>query len=295
MVVSRVLRRSAGGLMAAVLMCAAGCAAFSNAAPTSPAAALNSVSTVAPGDGSYTGIHWVATQLTLDGVTRSIPTAMAVTVDFLESGSVIFSDGVNVVDALWAPLTAQAVRLELVGSSGVGYAGRDPDQLAAMSAMQQLTSPSDAGNRSSSEITVTRTGDTLTLTDTGVWISYRTAGPTAPELTRSALATTASPVRSSSPQPTAGSPVAGETPTAVPYDLLTHCGIREAMVADRYYLASPALDDGNGNPPTGWDNPYDSGTMTINPDETADFHDAVGHRAHFVPRPGATNFLYTCA
>lgn len=101
-----------------------------------------------------------------------------------------------------------------------------------------------------------------------------------------------------------GSPATGLATTSsahhdlgvpAPYDLLTHCGVTEAQIDNNYYVASPVLDDGNGNPPPGWGNPYDSGTITINADGTADFSDSAGHRAHFVLRPGATTRLQGCA
>ena len=220
---------------------------------------------------------------------------MAVTVDFLESGSVIFSDGINVADARWAPLAGESVRLQGVSSSAAGYAGQDAGQLAAILAVHQMTSPAEAADPATSDITVTRTGDTLTLIGTDVRISYRSAGPTAPELIQSAPATTRPTDQSSTFPPSTSSPAAGDTATTIRYDLLTHCGIREALIQDQYYVASPALDDGNGNPPKGWDNPYDSGTMTVNPDNTADFSDAAGHHAHFVLRSGATTPLHGCA
>lgn len=120
--------------------------------------------------GSYTGVHWVATQVWRDGVVQSVPAAIALAVDFLKSGSVIFSDGVNVADAKWAPLAGESVRLREVKISTSGYVGEDPGQLAAILAVQQMTSSSPAGNPATADITVTRTGDILTLTGTGVRI-----------------------------------------------------------------------------------------------------------------------------
>ncbi len=104
-----------------------------------------------------------------------------------------------------------------------------------------------------------------------------------------------SPVRSSASEPAATSSAARNVGATSPYELYTHCGIREALIDKNYYVASPVLDDGNGNPPKGWGNPYNSGTMTVNPDKTADFHDSAAHRAHFVLRPGATTWLQICS
>jgi hypothetical protein len=70
-------------------------------------------------------------------------------------------------------------------------------------------------------------------------------------------------------------------PKPVPYDLYTHCGIDYAQVGNRYYQATPPLSDGSGNPPPGWGNPYQSGTMTaISPTQAA-FTDTAGHRVVF--------------
>jgi len=52
-------------------------------------------------------------------------------------------------------------------------------------------------------------------------------------------------------------------PKPVPYDLYTHCGIDYARVGNRYYEATPPLSDGSGNPPPGWGNPYQPGTLTV--------------------------------
>ncbi len=81
---------------------------------------------------------------------------------------------------------------------------------------------------------------------------------------------------------------------AIPFGLNTHCGIREAFFADKYSMADPILDDGNGNPPPGWDNPTQVGTMTLLADGRAAFRDAAGHEVFFRPRPGAESFLLTC-
>ena len=287
------MRRWVCGVTALVAICASGCASPS-AVSTPPPAATTSNPASAPGGGSYAGVHWIATQVSVNSVTPSIPTAMAVTVDFLQSGSVVFSDGVNAVHASWASLSGEAVRLGEVRSSAVGYVGHDARQLAAILAVRQITSPSVA-NHSAAEITATRGSGDLTLAGNGVQISYRSAGPTAPELTRSAPATTDAPGRTPAAGPAATSSAARDAELRKPYDLLTHCGVREALIDNNYYVASPVLDDGNGNPPTGWGNPYDSGTITINADNTADFRDSAGHRAHFVLRPGATTWLQLCS
>lgn len=102
----------------------------------------------------------------------------------------------------------------------------------------------------------------------------------------------------------AGSAGAGPTPsTPVPspsvvqvvrdFALYTHCGVREARVGDRYYEATPVLDDGAGNPPRGWERAV--GTMTVLSDGTAHFSAPGGLEADFRERPNATAFAIICS
>lgn len=79
------------------------------------------------------------------------------------------------------------------------------------------------------------------------------------------------------------------------YRLYTHCGIREVRIGRRYYKAVPPLDDGSGNPPPGWGDPYQDGTMTeVSPTEVV-FADALGHHVAFQLRPHASRFEKLCA
>ena len=75
------------------------------------------------------------------------------------------------------------------------------------------------------------------------------------------------------------------TPKPVPYNLYTHCGIDYAQVGNRYYEATPPLSDGSGNPPPGWGNPYQPGTMTVISATQAVFTDKAGHRVVFTLVP----------
>jgi hypothetical protein len=84
-------------------------------------------------------------------------------------------------------------------------------------------------------------------------------------------------------------------PSGSPYLLSTHCGIREARIGDRYYVADHPLDDGHGNPPPGWNNPQQSGRMATPSPGVAVFSDAEGHVVRFHARPGATSFLQMCS
>jgi hypothetical protein len=81
----------------------------------------------------------------------------------------------------------------------------------------------------------------------------------------------------------------------VPYRLYTHCGIDEARIGDRYFEAVHPLSDGGGNPPRGWANPYQQGTVTLLSPTTAVFRDRTGHRVVFRLRPGATAFRHVCS
>jgi hypothetical protein len=86
------------------------------------------------------------------------------------------------------------------------------------------------------------------------------------------------------------------TPERVPYDLYTHCGIYSARIGNRYYEAARPLSDGAGNPPPGWDNPYQAGTMTLVSPTEAVFTDKAGHRVVFnMKPPGAKSIATVCA
>jgi hypothetical protein len=92
--------------------------------------------------------------------------------------------------------------------------------------------------------------------------------------------------------PTAAAAAAGSPP---PYRLYTHCGIDEARIGNRYFEAVHPLSDGQGNPPPGWGNPYQQGTMTLLSPAEAVFRDRAGHQVHFRLRPGATAFKHLCS
>ncbi|GEM_PF-2458033 len=70
-----------------------------------------------------------------------------------------------------------------------------------------------------------------------------------------------------------------------PYQLYTHCGIRWAYFDGRWWQATPPLDDGSGNPPRGWGNPYAPGTMEMVSASLARFTGRAGQTAEFKPLP----------
>ena len=89
---------------------------------------------------------------------------------------------------------------------------------------------------------------------------------------------------------TAVSPVAATVatttaPKPIPYNLYTHCGIDYVQVGNRYYEVTPPLSDGSGNPPPGWGNPYQPGTLTVISPTQAVFTDKAGHRVVFTLVP----------
>jgi hypothetical protein len=89
--------------------------------------------------------------------------------------------------------------------------------------------------------------------------------------------------------------VTAAAPRAIAYDLYTHCGVDEAKIGTRFYEAVTPLSDGNGNPPAGWGNPSQPGTMTVVSATQAVFTDKAGHRVVFAVRPGATAFRQLCS
>jgi len=81
---------------------------------------------------------------------------------------------------------------------------------------------------------------------------------------------------------------------ARPYSLYTHCGIGNANIGGRRYLARPQLSR-SGNPPRGWGNPYQRGTIRLISRTEVVFRDSSGHRVLFVLRPGATGPTFICS
>src|SRR5438067_537758 len=91
------------------------------------------------------------------------------------------------------------------------------------------------------------------------------------------------PQRSSAPSSAAAA-------AAIPYSLLTHCGIDEARIGSRYLEADTPLSGGDYNAPPGWGTPFQAGTMTFLSSTRAVFRDDRGHQVFFRVRPGATAF-----
>ncbi len=81
----------------------------------------------------------------------------------------------------------------------------------------------------------------------------------------------------------------------IPFDLYTHCGIGEIKAFGKYFeRVGGILGDGFGNPPIGWDNPYDKGTLSV-VGASAVFRDSHGHEVDFKLLPKATGFSTMCS
>ena len=84
------------------------------------------------------------------------------------------------------------------------------------------------------------------------------------------------------------------TPQAV-FTLSTHCGVDDLQLGGEWYeRVGGILDDGNGNPPAGWANPFQEGRIDRVGDKVV-FTDSAGHREVFQPRPMATGPKHECA
>jgi hypothetical protein len=75
-------------------------------------------------------------------------------------------------------------------------------------------------------------------------------------------------------RPTA--PRAASAGRGTPYRLYTHCGIEWARIHGTFWRATQPLSDGNGNPPPGWGNPFQAGTLTLRNRTTAEFSSRAG-------------------
>jgi hypothetical protein len=75
---------------------------------------------------------------------------------------------------------------------------------------------------------------------------------------------------------TATGPAATGAHRGTPYTLLTHCGIEWAKIDGTFWRATRPLSDGSGNPPPGWGNPSQQGTLTFTNRTTAEFDSPAG-------------------
>lgn len=89
-------------------------------------------------------------------------------------------------------------------------------------------------------------------------------------------------------------PTCEPMPIIVEFDLYTHCGIYELTYDNKWYVRDGGRLDDNGNPPPGWGNPTQKGSLRIIKNR-ATFSDPQGHHEAFTLRPGATSPLNVCA
>ena len=125
----------------------------------------------------------------------------------------------------------------------------------------------------------------MTLRSTAIFaalLAVAVAGCTSPARTPASPGRTAHPVTA-----TGGAPI--------PYTLYTHCGIRDAKIGGRWFEADHPLSDGSGNPPPGWGNPFQPGTIRMLSATVAEFRDSLGHVVRFHVRAGATGPKRLCA
>ena len=103
--------------------------------------------------------------------------------------------------------------------------------------------------------------------------------------------TTPTATRTPAPMPTAAPTLDGapaEIGVRYRHTLYTHCGVRYANFDGRRWLADPVL--GEANPPPGWGNPSDPGTMELVSQDRALFLSFSGERAFFIPAPEDYSF-----
>jgi hypothetical protein len=63
---------------------------------------------------------------------------------------------------------------------------------------------------------------------------------------------------------------------AEPHRLYTHCGIQWARIDGTFWRATRPQSDGYGNPPRGWSNPFQTGTLVFRSRTTAEFSSSAG-------------------
>ena len=90
-------------------------------------------------------------------------------------------------------------------------------------------------------------------------------------------------------------PAQSDRVQAVVFDLYTHCGINNFMAYGKYFARiGGSLSDGSGNPPDGWGNPFQRGTLTLSGD-IAVFRDKLGHVERFKAQKRPVDSRGLCA
>jgi len=81
------------------------------------------------------------------------------------------------------------------------------------------------------------------------------------------------------------------------FQLYTHCGLNFLTGPDfdgSFWKSVGPGDDGSGNPPAGFGNPYDNGTMTLVSADIAEYHTSSGASIRFT-RQGKTKTSDLCS
>jgi hypothetical protein len=75
-----------------------------------------------------------------------------------------------------------------------------------------------------------------------------------------------------------GEVLTGEPHIGVEYevDIYTHCGLGQIKFAGSFWAIQGSLGDGNGNPPPGFANPIDRGTIELLSDDEAIYRSQRG-------------------
>lgn len=86
--------------------------------------------------------------------------------------------------------------------------------------------------------------------------------------------------------PASGAPVPTasvlDPAAAQPHQLYTHCGVVWTQFQGVTWYADPPLSDGNGNPPPGFGNPTDNGTMRRVSTHQAQYVSSAGRTVTFI-------------
>jgi hypothetical protein len=87
-----------------------------------------------------------------------------------------------------------------------------------------------------------------------------------------------------------GIALSGEPDIGVSYnvEIYTHCGLRHVEFDGDRWGISGVLSDGHANPPPGFGNPVDRGTITLTSSDTADYHSSFGEQRQLTRGDGLT-------
>lgn len=91
-------------------------------------------------------------------------------------------------------------------------------------------------------------------------------------------------------QPPQAVPTVVDAAAAQPHQLYTHCGVQWTEFQGKAWYADPPLSDGSGNPPPGFGNPVDQGTMRQLSAHQAQYVSSSGKVVPFIDTlpPGAS-------